>query len=79
MALALGFIPALLNTWWFGPVYATAQSVVSSKSRTTTVAILLFVLNTIGLGFGPMSFGALNDLLIGPAFDLGEIEVFGGR
>ena len=74
VALALGSIPALLNTLWFGPVYATAQSVVSSQSRTTTAAILLFVLNTIGLGFGPMSFGALNDLLIGPAFDLGETE-----
>ena len=74
VALALGFIPALLNTLWFGPVYATAQSVVSPQSRTTTAAILLFVLNTIGLGFGPMSVGALNDLLIGPAFNLGETE-----
>jgi predicted MFS family arabinose efflux permease len=74
LALALGFIPALLNTLWYGPVYATAQSVVSPHSRATTAAILLFVLNMIGLGFGPMSVGALNDLLIGPTFDLGEIE-----
>jgi len=74
VALALGFIPALLNTLWYGPVYATAQSVVSPHSRATTAAILLFVLNMIGLGFGPMSVGALNDLLVGPTFDLGEIE-----
>ncbi len=74
LALALGFIPALLNTLWYGPVYATAQSVVSPHSRATTAAILLFVLNIIGLGFGPMSVGALNDFLIGPSFELGEIE-----
>lgn len=71
VALALGFVPALLNTLWYGPVYATAQSVVQPRSRATTAAILLFVLNMIGLGFGPMSVGALNDALVGP---LGEIE-----
>ena len=74
VALALGFIPALLNTLWYGPVYATAQSVVFPQSRATTAAILLFVLNMIGLGLGPMSVGALNDLLAGPTVGLGEIE-----
>ena len=74
VALALGFFPALLNTLWYGPVYATAQSVVSPQSRATTAAILLFVLNMIGLGLGPMSVGALNDLLAGPTVGLGEIE-----
>ena len=74
VALALGFIPALLNTLWYGPVYATAQSVVRPQSRATTAAILLFVLNMIGLGLGPMSVGALNDLLAGPMVGLGEIE-----
>ena len=73
LALALGIIPALLNTLWYGPVYATGQSVVDKRSRATAAAILLFTLNMIGLGFGPMSVGALNDLLAGP-FGLGEIE-----
>lgn len=73
LALALGFVPALLNTLWYGPVYATAQSVVHPRSRATTAAILLFILNMIGLGFGPISVGALNDLLAGPA-GFGEIE-----
>jgi predicted MFS family arabinose efflux permease len=74
LALALGFIPALLNTLWYGPVYATAQSVVRPQSRATAAAILLFVLNMIGLGLGPMSVGALNDLLAGPMIGLGESE-----
>jgi predicted MFS family arabinose efflux permease len=74
LALALGLIPALLQTVWYGPVYATGQSVVSPASRATTAAILLFVLNLIGLGLGPISVGALNDLLAGPVFGLGQAE-----
>ena len=74
LALGLGVFPALLQTLWYGPVYSTAQGVVSPRSRATTAAILLFVLNMIGLGFGPMCVGALNDLLAGPAFGLGEAE-----
>jgi MFS family permease len=66
LALSLGLLPALLNTLWYGPVYATAQSVVPPQYRATTAAILLFVLNMIGLGFGPMSVGALSDFLAGP-------------
>ena len=73
LALALGIIPALLQTLWYGPVYATAQSVVHPHSRATAAAILLFMLNMIGLGFGPMSVGALNDLFAGP-LGFGEIE-----
>lgn len=74
LALGLGLFPALLQTLWYGPVYATAQSVVSPASRPTTAAILLFILNMIGLGLGPMCVGALNDLLAGPAFGLGQGE-----
>ncbi|MDB5481400.1 MAG: transporter [Caulobacteraceae bacterium] len=74
LALGLGLFPALLGTLWYGPVYATGQGVVSQQSRATTAAILLFVLNMIGLGFGPMCVGALNDLLAGPPFGLGQAE-----
>ena len=74
LALALGLVPALLQTVWYGPVYATGQSVVQPQSRATAAAILLFVLNMIGLGFGPMCVGALNDLLAGPAFGMGQAE-----
>jgi MFS family permease len=63
LALSLGLAPALLNTLWYGPVYATAQSVVQPKYRATTAALLLFVLNMIGLGAGPISVGALSDFI----------------
>ncbi len=63
LALGTGLVPALLNTLWYGPVYATAQSVVEPKYRATTAALLLFVLNLIGLGLGPISVGALSDYI----------------
>jgi MFS family permease len=72
LALGLGLFPAFLQTLWYGPVYATGQSVVGSHSRATAAAILLFTLNIIGLGLGPMCVGALNDLFAGPLFRMGQ-------
>jgi MFS family permease len=40
---------ALLGTIWYGPVYGTAQSIVPPHMRATTAAILLFIINLIGL------------------------------
>ena len=74
LCLALGVFPNMLGTLWYGPGYATAQSVVASPSRPTAAAILLFVINLIGLGLGPITVGALNDLLAGPQFGLGQAE-----
>ncbi len=71
LALALGMIPMMLNALWYGPVYATAQGVVSPQNRAASAAILLFVMNLIGLGLGPICVGALNDRL-GAQF--GEVE-----
>ena len=73
-ALALGILTlnALLAAVWYGPVYGTAQSVVPPHMRATTSAILLFVINLIGLGLGPLGVGILSDYLnkgmgMGPA------------
>ncbi len=74
VALGLGVFPNLLGTLWYGPVYGTGQSVVLPHSRATAAAILLFVVNIIGLGLGPVCVGALNDLLAGPVFGLGQAE-----
>lgn len=71
LALGLMLIPQLLNALWYGPVYATVQSVVSPTSRATAAAILFFVMNLIGLGLGPVCVGALNDVL---AAAFGEVE-----
>jgi len=59
-------IPALLGTLWYGPVYATAQSVVEPQMRATTAAVILFIINLIGLGLGPVAVGAMSDIFAGP-------------
>ena len=62
-ALWLTIIPSILGSLWYGPVFATAQSVVPAHTRATAAALLLLVLNLIGLGFGPLFVGLLSDAL----------------
>jgi MFS family permease len=52
---------AFLGTICYGPVYCTAQSIVPPHMRATTAAILLFIINLIGLGLGPLAVGLLSD------------------
>lgn len=62
LALLLLGTTYLLGTIWYGPVYGTGQSVVPPHMRATTAAILLFIINLIGLGLGPLAVGALSDI-----------------
>lgn len=45
------------------PVYAAVQSIVPPQMRAMAAAVLLLVLNLIGLGFGPTFIGFLSDML----------------
>jgi MFS family permease len=63
LGLSVLAINAILGTLWYGPVYATAQSIVPPHMRATAAAILLFIINLIGLGLGPLAVGALSDVL----------------
>jgi MFS family permease len=65
-SLILFALPSLLGTFWYGPVYGTAQSVVPPNMRATTAAILIFIITVIGLLLGPLCFGAFSDWLAGP-------------
>ena len=62
VAFGLLAINAFLATLWYGPVYGTGQSVVPPHMRATAAAILLFIINLIGLGLGPLAVGAVSDL-----------------
>ena len=73
LALWLNAIPSVLGTLWYGPVFATAQSVVPAHTRATAAALLLLVLNLIGLGLGPLFVGLLSDGLSGMG-GLGQAE-----
>ena len=63
VALFVLAIDAFLGTLWYGPVYGTGQSVVPPHMRATAAAILLFIINLIGLGLGPLAVGILSDYL----------------
>ncbi len=62
LALALIAIPSLLNYFWYGPVYSTVQGIVQPQFRATAAAILLLIVNLIGLGLGPLATGICSDV-----------------
>lgn len=54
---------ALLHYFYLGPMYAVAGGVVDSRTRATSVAITLLVVNLIGYGLGPLVIGVLSTFL----------------
>ncbi len=68
ITVALLFIPNLLGNTYLGPSFAMGQSLVPVRMRAMTAAILLFVLNLIGLGLGPWVTGGISDLAL-PYYD----------
>ncbi len=67
VALTLYIPGAVLGGMYLGPTFAMTQSLVPPNMRATAAAILLFVINIVGLGLGPQGVGILSDLLV-PAF-----------
>ena len=63
VAIAVLIVPSLLNSLWLGPTFGTIQNLAPTRMRAVASAMLLFVLNIIGLGFGPFLVGVLSDLL----------------
>ena len=60
----LSFIPFyVLGAMYVGPMLSMCQSLVPLQMRATASAVLLFVLNLVGLGAGPTLVGFLNDAL----------------
>jgi predicted MFS family arabinose efflux permease len=63
IALLLSAPGAILGPVYLGPTVAMTQGLVKLRMRATASAILLFIINLIGLGLGPQAVGALSDLL----------------
>lgn len=55
-------VPALLNNMYLAPALAVVQNAVPPARRTISGATLLFVLNLVGLGGGPVFVGRISDL-----------------
>jgi len=74
MAALAAFAPYYaISNMYVGPLWSTAQNLARPELRATASALLLFILNLIGLGLGPFAVGALNDLLA-PAYGAGAIR-----
>jgi hypothetical protein len=65
VAIAILVTPYLLNSLWLGPAFGTIQNLAPTRMRAVASAMLLFILNIIGLGFGPFLVGVTSDLLSG--------------
>ena len=65
VAIAILVTPYLLNSLWLGPGFGTVQNLAPTRMRALASAMLLFILNIIGLGFGPFLVGVLSDMLSG--------------
>lgn len=63
--LSIAFVTAasLLNSAFTGAVFAAALGLVEPRSRATASALMLFILNIVGLGLGPLLIGLLSDAL----------------
>jgi len=60
-ALAFAAPAALVGAMYLGPTFATAQTLAGPSMRALVSAVLLFVINLIGLGLGPQVVGWLSD------------------
>ncbi|MBX3707926.1 MAG: MFS transporter [Pseudomonadales bacterium] len=56
-------IPGFLGAYYLGPTFSLAQGLVGVRMRALAAAILLLILNLIGMGLGPVIVGVTSDLL----------------
>ncbi|MEQ8860238.1 MAG: MFS transporter [Pseudomonadales bacterium] len=63
LALALLVLPVALGNFYQATTFAQTQGLVTLRMRSVAAAVLLFILNIIGLGLGPSVTGFLSDQL----------------
>lgn len=56
-------VTSLLLAAGNGPLFAASQTLVAPHMRATSIAVMYFFCNLIGLGLGPLGVGALSDAL----------------
>jgi len=62
VALVFMFFSAIFASFWIAPSYAAVQNLVPTHWRTQAAALLLFILNLLGMGLGPLAVGWLSDV-----------------
>ncbi len=73
VAFALYVLPAIMGSFYLGPTFSMTQGLVDIRMRAVAASILLFILNLIGLGMGPLFVGMLSDLLE-PSFGIQSLR-----
>jgi predicted MFS family arabinose efflux permease len=63
MALLLFIIPAATSNVYLAPVLAQTQSLVSLRMRSVASALVLLIINVVGLALGPWITGTISDHL----------------
>ena len=63
VALTAAIGPSLMGAAYLAPSYAMTQAMVPLRMRAQAIAILLFILNMIALGLGPLTIGFVSDVL----------------
>ncbi|MDF7774803.1 MFS transporter [Sphingomonas sp. AOB5] len=61
VALAFLAVPTFLNYFYLTPAVTLVQNSVPARQRTLAGAVLLLIMNLIGLGLGPTWLGAVSD------------------
>ena len=64
-ALTLMIVPVLFGNFYQATTFSQTQGLVELRMRAVAAAVLLFILNIIGLGLGPFAVGFFTDLLSG--------------
>jgi len=54
-------LAGFFGSWWAAPTYVVVQALVPPQQRTLACAALLFVINLIGFGIGPLFVGFFSD------------------
>jgi MFS family permease len=75
LALPALMLAATLHYFYLGPMYAVAGGVVDSRTRATSVAITLFIVNILGYGLGPPAIGFLSTYLKSVFLSQSELDV----
>jgi hypothetical protein len=71
VALVFMFFSAIFASFWIAPSYAAVQNLVPAHWRTQAAAMLLFILNLLGMGLGPLVVGWLSDIYS----SLGDVSI----
>lgn len=71
LSLACLCIGGCVKYGYLAAQYTIGQGVVSAQVRATSTAVLLFIVNLLGYGLGPLFIGALSDVLL--AFQVSQL------